>query len=114
MDYFFRCQKSIFNLQNNKCICQGNFFVYHATGPIYYRLFFQVCIYQGYIQNFERNWNNSICIRVNNFAESVNFKISRELSQRKILKLSKLEYYSSCGKVNFSVIHPFHITIYSF
>ena len=25
MDYFFRCQKSTFNLQNNKCICQGNF-----------------------------------------------------------------------------------------
>ena len=28
---------------------------------------------RGYIQNFERNWKNSICIRVNNFAKSVNF-----------------------------------------
>ena len=26
MDYFFGCQKSTFNLENNKCICQGNFF----------------------------------------------------------------------------------------
>ena len=32
MVYFFRCQKSAFNLENNKCICQGNFFVYHVTG----------------------------------------------------------------------------------
>ena len=28
--------------------------------------------------------------------------------------MSVLEYYSLCGKVNFSVIHPTHITIYSF
>ena len=28
---------------------------------------------QGHIQNFERNGTNSICIRVKNFAKSVNF-----------------------------------------
>ena len=28
-------------------------------------LFFELCLYQGYIQNFERNWKNCICIRVN-------------------------------------------------
>ena len=28
---------------------------------------------QGYIQNFERNWKDSICIRVKNFAKPVNF-----------------------------------------
>ena len=33
---------------------------------------------------------------------------------KKKLKLSKLEYYYFCGKVNFSVMHPTHITIYSF
>ena len=33
MDYFFICQKSTSNLENNKCICQGNIFVYHVTGP---------------------------------------------------------------------------------
>ena len=65
------------------------------------------------------NRKNSVCIRVNNFAKSVNFEISQESLQRKKiqnlkLKLSKLEYYSVCGKVNFSVIHPTHITIYSF
>ena len=26
MDYFFKCQKSIFNLENNKCIRQVNVF----------------------------------------------------------------------------------------
>ena len=26
MDYFFRCQESTFNLENNKCIYQGFFF----------------------------------------------------------------------------------------
>ena len=30
MDYFFRRQKSTFNLENNKCIYEGNF-VYNAT-----------------------------------------------------------------------------------
>ena len=40
MDYFSRCQKSAFNLKNNKCICQGNFFVYHITGSSYSRINF--------------------------------------------------------------------------
>ena len=31
MDYFFGCQKSIFNLENNKGTCQGSFFAYHVT-----------------------------------------------------------------------------------
>ena len=44
------------------------------------------------MQNFERNWANSICIRVNNFPKSVNFEISQESSQRKKLKLPKIEY----------------------
>ena len=30
------------------------------------------------------------------------------------MKLPKLEYYFLCGKVNFIVIHPTHIIIYSF
>ena len=37
-----------------------------------------------------------------------------DLIPQHILKLPKLEYCSLCGKVNFSVIHPTHITIYSF
>ena len=67
------------------------------------------------MQNFERNWANSICIRVNNFPKSVNFEISQESSQRKKLKLPKIEYYyylcrqvyvgklkweKACGKLN--------------
>ena len=34
MDYFFRRQKSTFNLENNKCIYEGNFFVYNATDQL--------------------------------------------------------------------------------
>ena len=30
-------------------------------------LFFELCVSQGYIRNFEKNWKNSICIRVKNF-----------------------------------------------
>ena len=70
-------------------------------------------MFQGYKQNFERNWKNLICIRVNNFGKSVNFKILRKYSQTN-LKLSKLEYYSLCWKVNFYLIHPTHITIHRF
>ena len=57
-------------------------------------LFFELSISNRYMQNFERDWKSSFCIKVNNFAKSINFKILRECSQRKKLKLSKLEYYS--------------------
>ena len=51
MDYFFGCQKSIFNLENNKGICQGSFFAYHVTEFTYSTyLHFSSCISQGYIQ----------------------------------------------------------------
>ena len=53
MDYFSRCQKSTFNLENNKCTCQANFFVYlDLFTP---ELFFELWVSQGYIQAFERN-----------------------------------------------------------
>ena len=64
MDYFFRSQTCTFNLENNKRICQGNFFAYHVTGSTYFRIIFQAMIFQGYIQNFEKNLRNSICITV--------------------------------------------------
>ena len=54
-------------------LCQGNYFVYHVTGSTYSELFLELCISQGYLQNFERNWKNSISIRVKNFGKSVNF-----------------------------------------
>ena len=114
MDCFFRCQKSTFNLENNKRICQGNFFVYHNQDLLTPDVFFEPCIYQGYIQNFERNRTNSICIGVKNFAESVNLSIQGSFHKEKKMKLSKREYYYICGKVNFSLIHPTHITIDSF
>ena len=44
MDYFFRFQKSTFNLENNKCICQGNFFVYHVTGSTYSGIIFRASL----------------------------------------------------------------------
>ena len=73
-DYFFGCQKSTFNLENNKCICQGNFFGLQRNWIyLLQNCFFELCVCQGYIQNFERNWKNSVCIRINNFAKSANF-----------------------------------------
>ena len=55
-------------------------------------LFFELCISQGCIQIFERIWKNSVGI--------------------KKLQLSKLEYYSLCGKVDFSVTYStYNITI---
>ena len=83
MDYLFRCLKRTLNLENNKCIYQGNFFVYHVTESAYSKIILQANIFQGYMQNFERNWKNPICIRVTNFAKSVNFQVLRVCSQRK-------------------------------
>ena len=36
-------------------------------------LFFELRIYEGHKQNLKRNWKNSVCIRVNNFAKSAIF-----------------------------------------
>ena len=35
MDYFFGYQENTFNLENNKCICQVNFFIYQITGSTF-------------------------------------------------------------------------------
>ena len=35
--------------------------------------FSELCISQRYKQKFERNWKNSVCIRISNFAKSANF-----------------------------------------
>ena len=41
MGYFFRCQKSTFDLESNKCICHGNLFVNGGTGSTYSRILFR-------------------------------------------------------------------------
>ena len=64
----------------------SNVFVYHVTGCTYSRIIFTSYVYLKDIYKTLK-W---------------------------IGKLSKLEYYFLCGKVNLSVIHPTHITIYSF
>ena len=71
MDYFFRCHKSASNLEKNKCIFQGNFFIYTLLDPLTPELFLE--LRNRYIQNFERNWKKSFFIRANNFAKSVRF-----------------------------------------
>ena len=48
-------------------------FAYNVTGSTYSKKFFELCISQGYIQNFERNWKNSVCIRISNLAKFANF-----------------------------------------
>ena len=64
----------------------SNVFVYHVTRCTYSRIIFTSYVYLKDIYKTLK-W---------------------------IGKLSKLEYYFLCGKVNLSVIHPTHITIYSF
>ena len=49
MGYFFRGEKSTFNLKNNICICQRSFSVYHVTGSTYFRIIFRaMCISRTY------------------------------------------------------------------
>ena len=71
MDYFFRCQESTSNLENG--YVKEIFLFTTELDLLTSEIFFELCISQGYIQNFEWSWKNSICIRVNNSAKSVNF-----------------------------------------
>ena len=65
MNYFFRCQESTFNLENKKMHISRKYFSLHVTESTYSRIILRaICACQGYIQNFERNCTNSICIRV--------------------------------------------------
>lgn len=75
MDYFIICQRSTFKLENNKSMCQGYFPVELVTGSTWSEIIFQtnLCISQRYIQNFQRNCEESVCIKVDNFAQSANF-----------------------------------------
>ena len=56
MDCSFRYLKSTSNLENNKSICQKNFLFATELYLLTLELFFELCIFQGYIHNFERNW----------------------------------------------------------
>ena len=58
MGYFFRCQKKTFDLESNKCICHGNFAKPAKLDLLTPEFVFELCICQGYIQNFERNWKD--------------------------------------------------------
>ena len=47
-----KCQKSNFNLENNKCICQENLFIYQVTRSTYSIIIFSIiflCEFKGYI-----------------------------------------------------------------
>ena len=66
---FFRFQRSTFNLVNKNAYVKEIFLFTTWLDPLTPELFFQLCISQGYIENFERIYKNSICIKVNNFAK---------------------------------------------
>ena len=75
-------------------------FVYHLTGSTYSKILFQAIYISRIYKNLERNWEDSICIRVNNFVKFVIFlnftgktPVRKKIEKEKILKLSKLEYY---------------------
>ena len=74
-DYFLICQRSTFNLENNKSLCEGYFPIQLVTESTCSKIIFQnnPCISQRHIQNFERNCEKSNSIRVDNFAKSINF-----------------------------------------
>ena len=73
-------------------------------------------VYQVYVFVYTKlckklNWKNSICIRVNNFAKSVNFT---GVFTKKAIEIIKTGTLLSCGNVYFFVIYTTRITIYSF
>ena len=57
---------------------------------LYLLTFFELCISQGYIQNFERNWKNSVCIRINNFAKSANLQNFHGSLHKKKIEIVKV------------------------
>ena len=61
-------------------------------------------ISERYVQSLKRNLKNIACIRVDNFAETVNFQTSRDRkfnnSKFKIISL-KFEYSFLCEEENF-------------
>ena len=59
--------------KENNNMCQGIFFVYDVTGSAYSRIIFRAMHIWRINTNFERNWKNSIYIKVNILAKSVNF-----------------------------------------
>ena len=71
MDYFFRCQKSNFSFENNKHMFRKFFWLTVTSLDLLTpRLFLELYMSLGYIQNVERYLKNSICIRFNNFVKS--------------------------------------------
>ena len=70
--------------------------------------FFESCvppISQRYIQKLERKWNNSGCIKVDNFWKSVNFQASQQSVLIKNVKQRNLEYSFWCEKLKFGAKH---------
>ena len=114
MDYFFRCQKSSFNVENNKCLCQRNSFLYRVTGSTCSRVIFRAVFISRIYTKLWKELEKFNLYQSSQFCYIYKFLNFMEIFPKKELKLSKLEYYYFCGKVNFSVMHPTHITIYSF
>ena len=60
-------------------------------------IFFELCvtpISQRYVQKLERNWNNSGCIKFDNFRKSANFKASQQSALIKKFETMKPFYYT--------------------
>ena len=57
------------------------------------------------IQKLERKWNNSGCIKVDNFWKSVNFQASQQSVLIKNVKQRNLEYSFWCEKLKFGAKH---------
>ena len=78
MDYYFDFFFFSFNTwekylqfrKKTKAIVKENFWFtpYKKLDQLTAELLFKLCIPQGYVNNLERNWKNSVCIGVKNFA----------------------------------------------
>ena len=90
-------------LRRNWIYLPSNYFSSYYVYQVYVFVYTKLCK--------KLNWKNSICIRVNNFAKSVNFT---GVFTKKAIEIIKAGTLLSCRNVYFIVIYTTRITIYSF
>ena len=103
MDYtWYWFQRSNFILAKDKSMWQGSFLPLHSRSNCKFtsEIYFELCVSQRYVKNFERNWNNSGCIKVDIFRKCGEFLSFTGVCTNK-------HYSVSCEKLNFSGKHSF-------
>ena len=80
MDYLILMSEKYLHFRSRKRHVARKFFSHpvEVTGFMYLTNIFELCISQRYKQKLERIWNNSLCIKVDNFPKSANFYASQK------------------------------------